>query len=195
MLNPDLSQLDENVGAEVIRAELGFGEAEPFLRYALVVVSDVILRDVAQRDLSVFFEQQLDPAANAMAAFTAEDPADREAFTAHWTELLGNDAIVKKTILFDGHVAGNVVSFERFGQREVGYWLAKRYWSKGIATAALAEFLGHVKTRPLYARAAKDNLASIRVLQKCGFAICGEDAGFSNARGEDVEEFILRLEA
>jgi len=35
LLNPDLSKLDENVGADVIRAELGFATREPLLRYAL----------------------------------------------------------------------------------------------------------------------------------------------------------------
>jgi RimJ/RimL family protein N-acetyltransferase len=55
------------------------------------------------------------------------------------------------------------------------------------------QFLDVVQTRPLYARAAQDNAASIRVLQKCGFMICGEDKGFANARGEEVEEIILRL--
>ena len=34
LLDPDLAKLDQNLGADVIRAELGFGRAEPFLRYA-----------------------------------------------------------------------------------------------------------------------------------------------------------------
>ena len=50
-------------------------------------------------------------------------------------------------------------------------------------------------TRPLFARAAKDNAGSIRVLQKCGFGISGEDRGFANARSGEVDEFVLRLEA
>jgi glyoxylase-like metal-dependent hydrolase (beta-lactamase superfamily II) len=33
LLNPDLSRLDDNIGADVIRAELGYGTAEPLLRY------------------------------------------------------------------------------------------------------------------------------------------------------------------
>jgi RimJ/RimL family protein N-acetyltransferase len=41
----------------------------------------------------------------------------------------------------------------------------------------------------------KDNIASIRVLEKCGFTIFGYDKGFANARGEVVEEVILKLEA
>jgi RimJ/RimL family protein N-acetyltransferase len=54
--------------------------------------------------------------------------------------------------------------------------------------------LTNVKVRPLYARVVKDNIASLRVLEKCGFARIGEDKGFANARGEEVEEFILRLD-
>lgn len=158
-------------------------------------MGDVALRDVTDADLAIFFDQQLDPDANYMAAFTSRDPADREAFTAHWTRILGDNTTVNKTILFNGQVAGNIASFEMFGEREVGYWLGRRYWGRGIATRALAAFLHVVTERPLYARAAKDNAASLRVLQKCGFTITGEDKGFANARGEEVEEYVLTLPA
>lgn len=154
----------------------------------------ILLRDIAEADLPIFFDYQLDPEANHMAAFTAKNPADRDAFTAHWAKILGDDTNMAKTILFDGQVAGNVLSFEQFGEPEVSYWIGKPFWGKGIATRALIEFLNHITTRPLYARAAKDNSASIRVLEQCGFTIVGEDKGFSNARGEEVEEWILKLE-
>lgn len=154
----------------------------------------VRLRDVTADDLPVLFDQHLDPAANHMAAFTSRDPTDRDAFMTQWAKILGDDTVTKQTILFGDHVAGSVVSFERFGTPEVSYWIGREYWDKGVATKALREFLGHVKTRPLYARAAKDNIASLRVLEKCGFMTDGEDKGFSNARGEEVEEFILKLQ-
>ena len=156
-------------------------------------MGDVVLRDVINDDLAIFFDQQLDLDANYMAAFTAEDPADRAAFMAHWKKILGDDTIIKKTILFDGQVAGDIASFEMFGERVVGYWIGQQYWGKGIATRALAAFLGLVKVHPLFARVAKDNVASLRVLQKCGFTITGEDKGFANARGNDIEEYILTL--
>lgn len=48
------------------------------------MTGDITLRDVNEGDLPIFFEQQLDPDANQMAAFTApRDPADRDAFMAH----------------------------------------------------------------------------------------------------------------
>ena len=61
----------------------------------------VLLRDVAEGDLLVFFEQQLDEDAIRMAAFTTEDPSDRVAFAAHWNKILADETIVKKTVLLD----------------------------------------------------------------------------------------------
>jgi RimJ/RimL family protein N-acetyltransferase len=150
----------------------------------------VLLRDVTEDDLPIFFEQQLDPDATEMAAFPSRD---RDAFMAHWAKIRADDSVILKTVLFNEHVAGNMVSFEISGKREVGYWIGKEYWGKGIATKALAAFLDHVKTRPLYAHVAKHNIGSRRVLEKCGFTVLREDK-FLNARGEEVKEFILKLE-
>lgn len=155
----------------------------------------VALRNVSEEDLQVFFEQQSDRDANWMVAFMARDPADRAAFDAHWMKIRNDPAITIRTIVFKGRISGNVASFMRGEQREVCYWIGKEFWGRGIATAALTELLRIVCVRPIYARVVKDNAASLRVLEKCGFAICGEDRGYANARGMNVEEFILRLDA
>ena len=159
------------------------------------MADDVVLRNVEENDLPVFFEYESDPTAVYMAAFTNKNPADREAFDAHWKRILGDESIIVRTILFDGQVVGSVASFidPEFGKREVTYWIGRKYWGKGIATKALSKFLDEVKGRPIYARAAKDNVASIRVLEKCGFKIIGYGEGFANARGKEIEEVILEL--
>jgi len=157
---------------------------------------ELLLRDIASDDLPIFFEQQLDQEANHMAAFTAKDPTNREAFTAHWHKILANDTVILKTIIFNQQVAGSVSSYADEGRLEITYWLGKEYWGKGIATLALKEFLAHHnQARPIYARVAKDNLGSRRVLEKCGFTIIGEGKGFANARGQEIEEFLLELQA
>jgi hypothetical protein len=51
---------------------------------------EVLLRDVAEGDLPLFFEHQIDPDANRMAAFTARN---RDAFMAHWNKILGDETI------------------------------------------------------------------------------------------------------
>ncbi|MDQ3862658.1 MAG: GNAT family N-acetyltransferase [Actinomycetota bacterium] len=87
------------------------------------LAGNVLLRGVEQADLPVFFEQQLDPEATRMAGFPARD---RESFMAHWNKILGDESVVKKTILFEGEVAGNIVSFVHSGEREVGYWIGRQ---------------------------------------------------------------------
>lgn len=130
------------------------------------------LRDVITSDLPIFFEQQLDPVATQMAAFPARD---REAFMAHWARIMADESNILKTILEGDRVTGNIVSWEHDGRREVGYWLGREFWGKGIATRALSLFLERVTARPLYAHVIKHNRASIRVLQKCGFTLIGEE--------------------
>ena len=92
--------------------------------------NELLLRDVLPDDLPIFFEQQLNQEANTMAAFTAKDPTDQEAFMVHWRKNLGNDTCIIKTILFNGQVAGSVSSYEEEGKPEVTYWLGKEYWGK-----------------------------------------------------------------
>jgi RimJ/RimL family protein N-acetyltransferase len=161
------------------------------------MASEIVLRDVIPDDLTVFFEHQLDPAANRMAAFTANDPSDRDAFDAKWMKILEDDSITKKTILFNGQVAGSLLTFLSpwSGKLEVAYWLGREFWGQGICTRALSTFLRLFPTRPLYAGAARDNLASIRVLQKCGFTLYSSGRGFSHARGEEIDEVLMVLKA
>ena len=133
-----------------------------------------------EEDLPILFEQQRDPIANEMAAFPARD---RDAFYGHWmTRVLADPANMAQAILCndgvggDDVLAGNIVSFMHGGEREVGYWLGREFWGRGIATRALEIFLTIETTRPLHAFAVHHNIGSIRVLQKCGFTIVGKDA-------------------
>ena len=156
-------------------------------------MSNLVLRNVIEDDLPIFFKHQQDSEANQMAAFTSKDPNDWDGFVEHWNKILTNRDIINQTIIVENIVVGHVAHFEQFGEPEVTYWIGKEYWGRGIATNALREFLKQVTIRPLYARAAKDNAGSLKVLKRCGFTISGEDIGYSNARGKDVEEFVLTL--
>ena len=106
---------------------------------------------------------------------------------------MSDESVIFKAIVFDGKVAGSMVSWIMEGEWEVGYWLGKEYWGKGIATQALSEYVKIVRTRPLYAHVARHNIGSRRVLEKCGFKVIGEDT-YMNPAGAEVEEFILKLD-
>ena len=77
---------------------------------------------------------------------------------------------------------------------EVTYSLGREFWGRGLGTQALNQMPHFVVDRPILARAATDNIGSIRVLQKCGFKIVGKNKDFANGRGEDTEEYIFRLD-
>jgi RimJ/RimL family protein N-acetyltransferase len=154
----------------------------------------IILRDVLPSDLPIFFEQQLDADANHMAAFIADKPSDRAAFDSHWKHILSDKTGIMQTIIYDGEVAGYVGKFVWFGEPDVCYWLGKKYWGKGIATAALTQLLQNYTARPLFARAAGDNIGSVRVLEKCGFKHIGTAISFANGRGGNIQEVILKLD-
>ncbi|MBC7733996.1 MAG: GNAT family N-acetyltransferase [Bacteriovorax sp.] len=151
------------------------------------------LREVTADDLPHFFEHQCDLAACRMAAFTAREPSNRQAFDAHWARILADPGVVMRTVMVDADVAGHVSSFVQDGGRELTYWIARPRWGQGTATEALRQFLDEQPSRPLQARAAKDNVASIRVLLRRGFVACGAGRGFAEARGEEIDELVFRL--
>lgn len=154
----------------------------------------VTLREIADTDLEIFFQHQQDKEAVFMAAFTHKDPSDRAAFDTHWAKIRANDSVTNRTIEVDGQVAGHIASFEMFGDRELTYWIGREFWGRGVATEALRGFVEIDTTRPIYGRASKDNTRSIRVLEKCGFTLIGEEQGFANARNAEIAEVILKLD-
>ncbi|MFE9447488.1 GNAT family N-acetyltransferase [Streptomyces sp. NPDC006739] len=153
---------------------------------------EIVLREVRDRDLPVFFRQLNDPEALWMAAFGPKDPADRAAFEAHWARIRSSSA-VPRAVLADGEVVGSAAVYGEPGEREVTYWIERAHWGRGIATAALRALLAEVPERPLYARAAADNAGSLRVLEKCGFRESVRVRGFANARDAEIDEVVLTL--
>ena len=150
------------------------------------------LREVRDQDLAVLFDQWADPVAAQMAAFTAPDHMDRDAFERRWSKLRTDETLINRAIVVDGEVAGTIGSWGNPDEREVTYWIGRSYWGKGIATCALDAFLTVDPSRPLHARVAYDNVASRP--RECGFRVIATERGFAEARSREIEEIVLRLE-
>jgi RimJ/RimL family protein N-acetyltransferase len=146
----------------------------------------VTLRPIEDGDLPIFFAHQSDPVAVEMAVFPSRTP---EAFFAHWATIRANPTLYLRTILADGVVVGNIGSWPHDDEREVGYWIGREWWGRGIATAALRLVLEEVADRPLVAHVARGNVGSRRVLEHCGFAVSGAQVG-----DDGVIEDILQLD-
>jgi RimJ/RimL family protein N-acetyltransferase len=101
--------------------------------------------------------------------------------------------VTAKAILLGEEVVGSVSCFRRDGQANVGYWVSREQWGKGIASRALELLLLEVPTRPLHAHVATSNGASLRVLQKCGFVVERVQVLPATDRYPECEEAVLVL--
>jgi RimJ/RimL family protein N-acetyltransferase len=150
------------------------------------MTSEVRLRDVEEADIEEFFVHQQDPEAARRANFPSRD---HRTFVDHWThKILANATGSRQTVTVGGAVAGNVLSWWQGDQRHLGYWLGREFWGKGVGTRAVTLFLQHETTRPLHADVDIANVASIRLLERCGFRQIG------TVKEEDGEFVLLTLD-
>ncbi|MEU9236175.1 GNAT family N-acetyltransferase [Streptomyces subrutilus] len=154
---------------------------------------EIELRETLDGDLDLFWRQLTDPRVRRMAALTRQYHYDRELFDTHWAKVRGDPAVVLRTVLADGVVAGHAAVFGPPEEREVTYVIGTEHWGRGIGTGALAALIRLEGTRPLHAGAAADNAGSIRVLEKCGFTVTGRARDFSLDRGEELDVVLLTL--
>jgi RimJ/RimL family protein N-acetyltransferase len=86
---------------------------------------------------------------------------------------------------FDGFVPG------RDHKAEVGYWLAKPYWGKGIMTQVLLAVTEHGFKELALARISANvmafNTPSARVLEKCGYELEGIATKYYYKGGEFID--------
>lgn len=153
------------------------------------------LREVRDDDVDALFEMSRDPEAVRIAAFTHADPDDRAAHDAHLTRILSSPDVTHRVIEVDGELVGTIGTFTMEGDREITYWIDRQHWGRGIASRAVEAMLELDPERPLWGRAASDNVGSLRVLERAGFVHTGTDVGYAAGRGEEIEETILRLDA
>lgn len=154
---------------------------------------EIVLQPTEIADLEKLFIFQLDEEAIYLAAFTPKDPHDKNAYIEKYTKHLTDATINMQTIKVDNKIVGSIAKFVMEGEAEITYWIDKKFWDRGIATAALKKFLTIENARPIFARAAFDNFGSQKVLEKSGFIRVGADKGFANARRAEIEEFIYKL--
>jgi ribosomal-protein-alanine N-acetyltransferase len=81
-------------------------------------------------------------------------------------------------IEIDGEIVGGVGIFKIHDHKaEIGYWLARQYWGRGIMTKAVKEItkfgFGQLGLRRLYAHVFPYNKGSMRVLEKAGYKFEG----------------------
>lgn len=98
-----------------------------------------------------------------------------------WVEIGSKESAIVKAIEFEGVFCGVIGVYnqqlEYSHSAEVGYWIAQKYWNKGIAAKALIEFTSFIfSSTPiirLFAPVFSANKSSMRVLEKAGYSLEG----------------------
>jgi hypothetical protein len=106
---------------------------------------DLTLRPTTLEDLPILFEHQADPIGAKMAAFASKD---WDAFVAHEAKIRDDPAAIRRTIVIDGEVVGSIGCWGD-DEREIGYWIDREHWGRGIATASVRAFIAEIPDRPL----------------------------------------------
>ena len=151
--------------------------------------------------------------APALAAAIADEMIVRNLATAPWPYRLQDaeaflamprDPVLPSLLIFERTGAEpRLVGSCGLGRRpsgsvELGYWIARHFWGRGIATEACAALIDIARTLgfcQLEGSHFVDNPASSRVLEKLGFEPTGIVAPrLSCARGIEVPSRMLRLQ-
>lgn len=150
----------------------------------------VQLRLISRDDLAAMFEFQLDEDSNAMAVTF---PRDHSSFMKLWDSTLANASVTARAIEYNSLLVGYISCFAVEEKINIGYWIERSHWGKGIASVAVSSILKVDVRRPVYAQAARSNAASIRVLEKCGFRVTEYKNEPSSDRYPACEVAHLRL--
>ncbi len=98
-----------------------------------------------------------------------------------WIRISIEDDPSSLAVEVDGRLAGaaalELYPAERRHTAELGYWLGRDYWGRGIATAVCAGMTQHAFEHFMLVRVQAEvygpNAASVRVLEKCGYRLEG----------------------
>lgn len=156
-------------------------------------MAHIELRDLDDDDLDAVFGMLSDPAAIELVAFTAEHPADRDAFDAWIARERDSREVRYAVVTENGGFAGTAAAFTVDGDREVSVWIARHAWGRGVATAAVQLLVSREAERPLFARVAAQNAAAVAVLLHAGFTEVSRASLFAPGVGREVEEVVFAL--
>jgi RimJ/RimL family protein N-acetyltransferase len=146
----------------LVNKQIHLSEFRPSDKCALVEhLND---RDIYERTLRIPFPYT-DADADEWLALVAKT-TKQQGRSLHWAIRTADDALIGGCG-FDGFQVGES------HRAEIGYWLAKPFWGRGIMTAVVQRVCRHAFEEfglvKITAHVFLHNPASARVLQKCGF--------------------------
>ena len=154
----------------------------------------LVMRRAVATDLDAFHAMMTDP---ETMRFWSTPPHTELSQTRDWLAAMisapaatSDDYVVEH----DGRVIGKLGAWR---MQEVGFMLAREFWGRGLATEALAAFVGHAfadRTDHLEADVDSRNAASLALLSRAGFSETGRAARTFQVGAEWCDSVYLRLD-
>ena len=139
------------------------------------------LRDLENKDKELLVEYLNNPNVVKYLSSNIPQPYSLEDAT-WWVDTGSKQSAIVKAIGQDDEIVGVIGAYiqkdEYAHSAEIGYWVAERFWNKGIATEAVIQFtqfmFSQTNVSRLFNPVSKPNTASIRVMKKAGYQLEGE---------------------
>lgn len=170
-------------------------------RFPVLESDRLVLRKLELRDADALYDCITDPAVRRHAAIRPDKLQFPERLFRYFEESyrslqdLHFAVEYKREGRFIGLCSLQYISLD--GQKaRIGYMLSPAYWNRGLATEAAQTVLGFgfetLGLASIEARCSSGNLASARVLQKCGMRCEAQipPAGGREGQGEDLLLYI-----
>jgi len=114
-----------------------------------------------------------------------------------WISYTNSNAFRKpNAVELDGHLVGCVSYWpHQSGGFEVGYWVGKDFWGRGVCTEALKRLIssdGFPVQDDIFAKVMAQNIGSQRVLEKCGFLFLEKGTILKNKRKIEAKFYVRR---
>lgn len=151
----------------------------------VVVNDEIYLGEIGPQDKAAFLEHLADP---AIHQYTLRLPypyreKDADAWIAHVGQIAAEQgqpihwAIRQQDGKLIGVIGMDSLEVGKSHRAEIGYWLARPHWGRGIMTAVVEAACRFAMLQfgleKITAHVIEGNVASMRVLEKCGFQLEG----------------------
>lgn len=148
----------------------------------------ILLRPIAPQDAGALHAQMTWDVARWLAPVPWPQPREgMQAFAAAAAEQVRGGTAAHHVVVVDGEVAGLISLAPVDHAMNLGYWLGRAFWGRGIMSAAaeayVDAFFGASKAAHVTSGVFCGNAASLRVQDKLGFVVVGEGKKFSKAHG------------
>lgn len=194
----DFEQIYKTINEDLPELKISFLAIKNDLEFNKLVTDRLVLRKVSVKDIEPMFKNWAsDPEVTKYLSFLPhEDTAVTEKIIKEWIDEEKDPKTIRYLITTkenDEPIGSiDVVNYKN-GAPEIGYCLSRKHWNKGYMTEAckaLIKYLFAIGFSKIVIAADVRNIASNRVIEKCGFTFTHKEVKDNTPRTKPESKII-----